>query len=172
MVVEDGKVKSHAQVRRKIDDQVQGQLSKALKDGQKITQGENVRYNELHLDVAVDMQVFTRNELSVSIGITKHTTCLVYVSNYAVSACRTLPPDQTPERNDTWDYTVCCPCGLHSHNVIFDPRNVYVAHTEPISNTIKWWTERDLNPRPPACKAGILPVYTIGPQSTHIQWEF
>ena len=23
----------------------------------------------------------------------------------------------------------------------------------------KWWTERDLNPRPPACKAGILPLY-------------
>lgn len=23
----------------------------------------------------------------------------------------------------------------------------------------KWWTEGDLNPRPPACKAGILPLY-------------
>lgn len=28
-----------------------------------------------------------------------------------------------------------------------------------------WWTEGDLNPRPPACKAGILPVYTISPRA-------
>ena len=27
------------------------------------------------------------------------------------------------------------------------------------------WTGGDLNPRPPACKAGILPVYTTSPQA-------
>ena len=33
------------------------------------------------------------------------------------------------------------------------------AARRPRRQRTKWWTERDLNPRPPACKAGILPLY-------------
>ena len=128
MTVEKSKVKSHAQVRRKRHNRVQGQPSKARSAGQKIAHDENARYNERYPDVVADTPIFTRNALSVSAGITKCATRLVYVSNQAASACWGGPLDQTPGRSDTWRYTVCCPFILHSHNVIFDPHHMCGAY--------------------------------------------